>query len=322
MSIVTITLNPAIDQTVFVDDFRLDTVNRGQSMQFDAGGKGVNVASFLADYGLKVTVTGLLGAENAAIFERHFAAKGIIDRFVRVPGATRIGVKIVDPRGRQTTDINMPGEQPTPEAISALLTTIDGLSETHDWFVLAGNLRPGLPPTIYADIVARLRSHGRRVALDASGAGLAAGVTAGPTIVKPNIDELQQLVGEALADDVAVERAARSLLGHGVQTVIISMGARGALFLDANTTLLATPPAVTVASTVGAGDAMVAGTIAGLSQGLSLAASARLATAFSLGAITRVGAHLPARPELDAFQAGVAIQVLDGSPATVDSAVR
>ncbi|NTW00109.1 MAG: 1-phosphofructokinase family hexose kinase [Oscillochloris sp.] len=225
MSIATITLNPAIDQTVFVDHFRMDTVNRGQSMQFDAGGKGVNVASFLSDYGLKTVATGLLGTENAEIFVRHFAAKGITDRFVRIPGATRIGVKVVDPLNQQTTDINMPGLAPSAEAIRALLTTIDELSETNDWFVLAGNLPPSLSADLYTEIVARLCSRGRRVALDASGLGLAAGITAGPTIVKPNLDELRQFAGEPLDSYLDIALAARRLLEQGVQMAIISIGA-------------------------------------------------------------------------------------------------
>lgn len=300
MKIATITLNPAIDQTVFVDNFCVDQVNRGRAMQHDAGGKGVNVASFLADYGLTVTATGLLGTDNATIFERHFAAKGIADRFVRVPGLTRIGVKIVDEARQQTTDINMPGAEPPAGAMDALLTTIDALAADHDWFVLAGNLPPGLPADTSAAIIARLKARGRRVALDASGAALKAGLRAGPTLAKPNLDELRQISEAPLTGNGEVARAARELCAGGVELAIISMGAKGALFTTATGSVLAVPPPVAVTSTVGAGDAMVAGTIAGLIQGLELAAIARLATAFSLAALARVGAHLPPRAELQA----------------------
>src|SRR5579862_6335098 len=96
MKIATVTLNPAIDQTVKVDNFRPNSVNRAQAIKFDASGKGVNVASFLADYGHDVAVTGYLGLANSEIFEQFFAAKGITDYFVHVPGNTRINVKVVD----------------------------------------------------------------------------------------------------------------------------------------------------------------------------------------------------------------------------------
>jgi len=297
VKIATVTLNPAIDQTVRVSQFQTNTVNRGQAMQFDAGGKGVNVASFLADSGQAAVVTGFLGQENADIFERFFARKHIEDQFVRVAGLTRIGVKIVDEANRQTTDINMPGLSPSSEALDALLQKIEQLSASCDWFVLAGALPPGAPTSIYASIITQLKGRGKQIVLDTSNDALLQGVQAGPTIVKPNIDELQHLVGQPLTSETAIEEAARLLLGNGIQLVVVSMGERGALFVDQTSALIAVPTPVTVKSTVGAGDAMVAGLISGQVQGLSLSDCARLATAFSLGTITRVGSDLPA-PEI------------------------
>ncbi len=316
MRIATVTLNPAIDQTVRVDGFHTNTVNRGQTMHFDAGGKGVNVASFLADAGHTTAVTGFLGQENAEIFEQLFARKRIDDRFVRLAGRTRIGVKIVDEAKQQTTDINMPGLHPPPEAMKTLLETIEGLAASADWFALSGNLPPGAPATIYATIISQLKRHGKQVVLDTSGEALREGVRAGPTIVKPNVDELHQLTGQTLADEAAIEQAARQLLGD-IRLVVISMGERGALFVDAATTLIATPPRVQVKSTVGAGDAMVAGLIAGQVQGLSLADGARLATAFSLGAITNAGHNLPAPEVLQAYVQQVSITTSTSVPRSV-----
>src|SRR5687767_1971007 len=128
MKIATVTLNPAIDQTVMVDNFTPNAVNRAQSLQLDAGGKGVNVASFLADYGLSVAVTGFLGQENPQVFEQHFARKRIDDRFVRIPGLTRTGIKVVDQARRQTTDINLPGLTPSATELDRLHETINELA--------------------------------------------------------------------------------------------------------------------------------------------------------------------------------------------------
>ena len=316
MRIATVTLNPAIDQTVRVDRFRPGTVNRGGSMQWDAGGKGVNVAAFLADYGaavgadfdLEVVATGFLGQENLGLFEQLFARKGIADRCVRIPGRTRTGIKIVDEAAGQTTDINMPGQAPTAEAVATLLATIDQLANDCDWFALSGNLPPGVPETLYADIIGRLKARGRSVALDTSREPLRLGIQAGPTVVKPNVDELSELCGGALAGETAIKAAARRLLASGIELVVASMGERGALFVDATRSLAVTPPAVAVKSTVGAGDALVAGVIAGRGQGMDLADCARLATAFAAGAITRLGARLPPREELDALFQQVAVR--------------
>ncbi|MBV9231083.1 MAG: 1-phosphofructokinase [Chloroflexi bacterium] len=314
MKIATVTLNPAIDQTVRVDNFQTNTVNRGQGMQFNAGGKGVNVASFLAATGHAVAVTGFLGEENVDIFERFFASKGIEDHFVRIPGLTRIGVKVVDEANQHTTDINMPGLSPSAEALETLLQEIERLSASCDWFVLAGALPPAMPTNIYARIITQLKEHNRQIVLDTSNVALLEGVQAGPTIVKPNIDELQQLVGQQLTNEAAIEQAARQLLGNGIQLVVVSMGEQGALFVDQATALIAVPPAVTVKSTVGAGDAMVAGLIAGKVQGLSLPDCARLATAFSLGTITRFGSDLPAPEILQAYFQQVTVHIRTSVP--------
>ncbi len=314
MRIATVTLNPAVDQTVRVDHFRPNTVNYAQTMQFDAGGKGVNVASFLTDAGFSTSVTGFLGQDNADIFEQFFAKKHIDDQFVRIPGLTRTGVKIVDEVNQQTTDINMPGLPPSKEALDALHETIERLSTSCDWFVLSGTLPPGIPTTTYATLITQLKAHGKHVALDTSRDALREGVQAIPTIVKPNVDELQQLTGQSLTDDAAVEQAARQLLEKGIQLVVISMGEKGAMFVDAASTLMAVPPSVMVKSTVGAGDAMVAGLVAGHAQGWSLPECARFATACSLGAITNVGHNLPAPETLQVYVQQVTIHTATHVP--------
>lgn len=291
--IVTVTLNPAIDQTVRVDDFAANQVNRAQAMQFDAGGKGVNVASFLVDYGLGVTATGFLGDANVQIFEVLFAVKGIGDRFVHLPGYTRTNVKIVDEAQQQTTDINMRGLTPTKLALQELQETVADLAQTHDWFVLSGNLPPGVPETIYADLIVQIKAQGKQVALDASQAALQAGLLAGPTLAKPNIHELEQILGGTLTTETAVIAAARELLDMGIELVVVSRGEQGALLVTETEVVTAVPPQIPVKSTVGAGDAMVAGLIAGRIAQLPLPDLARLATAFSLEAVSRVGAHLP-----------------------------
>lgn len=309
MKIATVTLNPAIDQTVRVNNFRTNTVNRGQAMQFNAGGKGVNVASFLADSGHEVAVTGFLGQDNAEIFERFFARKGIADHFVRIPGETRTGVKIVDEANQYTTDINMPGLTPQSEAIEALFAQIEQLAATCDWFVLAGALPPGVPTTLYAAIIIQLKAYGKRVVLDTSGEALREGVLAGPTVIKPNIDELQELTGQKLTGEFDIELASSGLMNNGIELVVVSMGERGAMFIDEESALVATPPVVTVKSTVGAGDALVAGLLAGLVQGMSLEDCARLATAYSLGRITGLSSNLPDRETLQAYFQQVTIHI-------------
>src|SRR5947199_4292508 len=298
MKIATVTLNPAIDQTVRVDNFRPNNVNRALAISFDASGKGVNVASFLADYGHNTAVTGYLGQENADIFEQFFAAKGIDNCFVRIPGNTRINVKVVDEVNQQTTDINMPGQTPPQEAMNTLLETIEQLASSCDWFVLSGSLPPHVPTTIYATIITQLKRQKKRIILDTSGEALREGIQAGPTIVKPNIEELQYLIGHALASEAEIQHAAHQLLNKDIELVVVSMGRQGAMLIEQARTLIATPPGVTVKKTFGAGDAMVAGLVTAQIEGLSLEDCARLATAFSVGVIAHISYKLPPRDVL------------------------
>ncbi len=289
--VVTVTVNPAIDQTVLIPNFTAGTVNRVQSSQMDPGGKGINVASFLADFGQPTIATGFLGAENDTIFRHLFAQKDIEDRCVRCAGATRIGVKISDLAQRRTTDINFPGQTPSAEHVSELFDILRELAADHEWFVLSGSIPAGVSAGIYGEMITMLK--GKRVVLDTSGEGFRQALAAGPWLIKPNADELGDFVGEQLETAEAILKVARDLVPrYNITTVVVSMGKAGAIFLEGQDAIWAVPAPVEVKSTVGAGDAMVAGIVAGKIQGLSLAECARLATAFSMAAISHIGSGL------------------------------
>ncbi|MBK8174602.1 MAG: 1-phosphofructokinase [Rhodospirillales bacterium] len=300
--VATVSLNAAIDQTANVPDFTAGAVNRVAWAQADAGGKGVNVAAFLAGFNHAVAVTGLLGEGNTDLFVRLFTEKGLIDRFVRVPGHTRVNVKIVDDLSNRVTDINFPGVAARPADLDAVIAVIEDLvAQGCEWFVLSGSLPEGLPTSCYRDLTRLLKARGRKVVLDTSGTGLAQAIESGPDIIKPNIDELTELVGQPLSDERGIIEAAGKLRRQGIGLVAISMGADGAIFVDGASAVHATPAPVTVKSTVGAGDAMVAGIVHAQTQRLPLEECARLATAFSLGALGEIGPRLPPRDEIEGF---------------------
>ena len=298
--VVALALNPALDHTIEVNTLRVGEVNRALRMQVDVGGKGINVASCLADFGITSAVTGQIGRDNAAQFETLFHAKGIDNRCFYLDGLTRINTKLVDVASGETTDINMPGPTLAPDAIETLLdrllTRIDGLVSPGSWVVASGSLPPLWPADTYQRLITRVHSLGAHVLLDASGAALAAGIDAAPDIIKPNRSELAELIGHPLADIDAVVSAARALLArpNAPGTVIVSMGGEGALFDNRLQALLAKPIPTELISTVGAGDAMVAGVVAAQIAGLALPECARLATAFAAGKLARLGPHLPA----------------------------
>jgi 1-phosphofructokinase len=291
--IATITLNPAIDQTVGISNFHADRVNRVSWKQDDAGGKGVNVAAFLTDVGHKVSVTGFLGRENTKLFESLFAQKGIADHCVRIPGETRINIKIVDDAQGQVTDINYPGQEPSEGDVRLLHDVINALAQECDWFVFSGSVPGGVSSNIYDELIGPLKAQGKTVVLDTSGDALRFGLPAKPDLIKPNQAELEEVIGKPLRTQRDIVAAARKLIESGILYVVVSMGADGALFIDADAAVHAMPPPVEVKSTVGAGDAMVAGTVAGLVSGQSLKDCAAMATAFAMGALSQIGPRLP-----------------------------
>ena len=297
-SIVTVTLNPAIDFTVFVDRLVPGTVHRVSGSQHQAGGKGVNVGTMLALGGASVVVSGFVGAANASIFERHFDAHGLCDAFIRVPGETRTGIKVVDAQRRDTTDFNLPGPAPSAAQREALVERLLALAEPGRWFVIAGSLPAGVEPVFVAELIQRLRAAGAKVAIDSSGAALAAALQAGVDLAKPNQCELAEWLGSELQDLDAILCAARQLQRERVPRLIVSLGAEGALFLSADGELRAQAPKVQVVSTVGAGDAMLAGYLQGMRLGESPEGCARLATVYAWSRLESLLPELPPPAEL------------------------
>jgi 1-phosphofructokinase family hexose kinase len=291
-AVVTVTPNPALDQTVWIPGFAAGEVNRVEREETSPGGKGVNVAAFLAAFGVPVAATGFLGRANAGLFEDFLAARGIGSSFLPVPGATRTGVKIVDEKAGTTTDINFPGFAVTGADLHALEDTVRRLAAVGRWTVLAGSLPRDAPAQTYRGLAGAVHASGGSVALDTSGVALSQALPARPDLVKPNRAELEELVGRPLPDRAALQAAAGELTAAGIGTVVVSLGAEGALFVRDGEAVFATPPPVPVVSTVGAGDAMVAGTVLGTLRKLPLPEVAALATACSAVVIGRVGPHL------------------------------
>lgn len=310
-NIITLTMNPALDLTLQVPQLRVGEVNKGLEPHWDAAGKGVNVASILADAGLKVTATGVLGAANAERFEALFAAKGISDQFVRVSGETRLNLKLNDPVHQQTTDINLTGLELSRQTLDDLQARLLGVAQAGDIVALCGSLPPNVEAEFYATLLGKLHAQGCVTVLDSSGAALLSALPLGASVLKPNQSELAAVLERPLSDEMQLIAAARELLARGSELVTVSQGERGALFITAREVVRARPPQVQVVSSVGAGDAMVAGLIAARVRGLSLPDTAHLATSYSLGAITRLGANLPPAAELASLAEQVMVEAVE-----------
>ncbi len=313
--VVTITLNPALDLTGHLDLLSAGTVNLINNGSLQAAGKGVNVAKVLSDLGAKVTVTGFLGRSNQDLFCQLFAKMAAHDAFIRVDGATRINVKLVEQDGR-VSDINFPGIQICQQAIAEFELNLFELAQHHDWFVLAGSLPPGISPKQCANWIKKLQKMGKKVLFDSSRAALAAGLESQPWLIKPNDEELSELVGNTLSSTQDCQFAAEQLADKGIENIVVSLGERGVIWLDNNAPfvdrwILSQPPKMKVVSTVGAGDTLVAGLCWGHMQPeWDRQQILSFATALSALAVSQVGVGVVNIKDVEQLQSQVTLQTL------------
>ncbi|GAB2795528.1 1-phosphofructokinase [Halomonas shantousis] len=315
--VLTISLNPALDLAIRLPRLAPGEVNRTESTRLDAAGKGVNVARVLVALGHEVTVSGFLGADNDTPFVHAFVDMGVEDAFLRVPGETRINAKLSEHDGR-VTDINGPGLAIARGALAELLTRLEALAgdpaSRPDAVVIAGSLPPGITADDQAALIRRLRELGLAVWADTSGPALTAAIAAMPTAVKPNEQELADWAGEALESDASRLRAARRLHEAGIDEALLSAGSAGVLWVSRRGAWLATPPAVDVASTVGAGDTLLAGMLHGVLADLPVEQALRLATALSAESVRHVGVGDPHAADFDTLQQQTHVRCLDDVP--------
>jgi 1-phosphofructokinase len=299
IDIVTVTLNPAIDRTVFIDRFAPGSVNRVTREQRLAGGKGVNVSALLGQFGIPNSATGFLGRDNQEIFVDLFTRYGIEDAFLRLSAETRTGIKIIDGRTRETTDINFPGMRPSERELDLLEKRLGLLAEKGRWFVIGGSLPDGISVEFFAGILSMLKQAGAHVAVDTSGHALRAAIDGGVDVIKPNEHELAEYLGKELPDLTAKIAAAVEIQKTKVPHVILSLGGEGALFITPGSSLMVSPPPVEVVGTVGAGDALLAGYLAGLVTGRASDDRARLATVFAWSVLENVSRELPSKAGIE-----------------------
>ncbi|MGY4689178.1 1-phosphofructokinase [Salibacterium sp. K-3] len=282
--IYTVTLNPALDYVVDVPGFREGTVNRSREDIKYPGGKGINVSRVLYRLGMPNTALGFIGGFTGSYIKDVLKREGIHTDFTAVDGDTRINVKI---RGDEETEVNGTSPAVTDQHTKALESGLEQLEEG-DEVVLAGSLPAMLGSSYYRELLHTLKRQKVRVYLDTSGEPLKEALKAGPYFIKPNHNELGELYDVSIeqADDAAYY--GRKLMeAYGIEHVIVSMAGEGAVYLHPEGACRAVPPKRKAVNSVGAGDSLVAGFIAGRKTFdspediLAFASAAGSATAFS-----------------------------------------
>jgi 1-phosphofructokinase len=297
--ITTVTPNPSVDRTLEIPALTRGMVHRILAEHQEPSGKGVNVTRALTGNQVRsVAVLPVGGAEGAEL-EALLAAEQVSYHAVQVTGSIRVNISLTEPDGT-ATKINAPGPTLSAEETRRLLAAATDASGGAAWVVGSGSLPGGVGETFYAQLGAVARRCGARFALDSSGAPLLAGLRARPDVIKPNIEELAQAVRRPLATYGDVVVAARELGQLGAATVVVSMGRDGALLVDQQGVLHAEAFVAAPKSTVGAGDALLAGYLAGTLMGDGERATAlREAVAWASGALRLDGSRVPLITEAD-----------------------
>lgn len=306
--IYTLTLNPAIDKTCEIQNFLAGEVNRIETIRVDAGGKGINVSKCLQRLGESSIAITLLGGESGKQLEKLIKDEDLSTIVLPISGQTRTNMKIVDLVKHQNTDINEKGPEISSMECKQIQDIIQNYVGEDAYLVLSGSIPRGVPSEIYRDIISYCNKKGVRVFLDADGECLRYGIEAGPYLVKPNISELSRLVGKDLTDINQIIDAAQMLLEKGIEKVVVSMGAEGALFIEKGRCVRALGLEVPVRSTVGAGDSMVAALVFGTKNQWPLEKQIRLAMAISAASVSCSGTQSPSKEMIDILKEKVKLE--------------
>lgn len=296
--IATVTLNPALDKSIYIDRLRPNDANRITKTETDAGGKGVNASRVLKELGSETLALGFLGGQTGSFIEHVLNDEGIPTDFVHVGSDTRTNIAVQEASGSPPTTLNEPGAPFTEDEYAELVAKVAEAARRSSMVIFGGSLPPAASADTYRKLVTVAQEAGARVVLDSDGEPMRRGMQAVPFMIKPNRAEARRLVDvqiESLDDAV---RALGLLVETGIELVVISMGARGAVAGFQGSVWHAVPPEVKVVSTIGSGDSMVAGIAHVLSRGGSVEEALSWGTAAGAATAMTDGTEICKRPQV------------------------
>ena len=279
--ILTVTLNASIDKLYLMEKIVPETVMRVREVRNTPGGKGLNVSRTARKLGEPVTAMGFTGGFNGRYLESMLAASGVTPKFTHVTAETRSCINCWDLSDNRSTEYLEPGAPVTDNDVAQFLKDFSAELPNADVVTISGSMPAGVPQDTYAALIRLCRERNIPVLLDTSGKLLSHGVKAGPTLIKPNEDEIAALLGQPPADEASMYRALKDLRATGISNIVLSLGAEGAVLAAEDGLYRGRPPRITPKNTVGCGDSMLAGFAFGIARKLAIAESFRIALAVS-----------------------------------------
>lgn len=308
--VITVTLNPAMDKTISIDNFSLGKVNRVSNLRYDIGGKGINVSKVLKNFEVSSKCTGFLGGIWLNKFKEEFKVRDIDNNFVEISDDTRTNTKVVDYANNIFTDINEAGPVITEEDLMVFIDNYKKMCSSEDIVVLSGGVSPSIPKDIYKTLTKIAKEKGAFVVLDADGELLEQGIKAVPNIIKPNEHEFEMLLNKKLNSREELIEAAKEVINKGIDEVLISLGEKGALYVTKEGNFYGKGLKVPVKSTVGAGDSVVAALIYSKLHNFSKSETLKFSIACGGAAVSTEGTEACTLKETNALISKVHIECL------------
>ncbi|AGB41582.1 1-phosphofructokinase [Halobacteroides halobius DSM 5150] len=289
--ITTLTINAAVDYTVKAKKLKPGQENEVEFSWKSAAGKGINVAKDITKLGGKAKAIACLGGPSGQYIADALEKKGIESDISWIDNETRVNMKVIDKSGIETK-INQGGPIISSKTIEEVKDKTLQAASNSEIIILSGSLPSSVPQDIYQELITKLNNTKTKVFLDTSGEALRLALQAKPTLIKPNIYELESVYGSNLSLDEVI-KASKGLVKDGIEMVVVSMGARGALLVTDKKVIQAIPPKVKPVSTVGAGDSMVAAMALSYLSNKDIVESFRFTIAVSVATILEVGTETP-----------------------------
>ena len=274
--ILTVTLNPAIDKTVSVSNFRIGKDFREQQLHLSAGGKGLNISRTLKHLGNSSIATGFIGGPAGLYITRQLNSERIKHNFTPIEGNTRTSLTVIDPKNKKITRVLERGPKVSSKELRAFKKHFGLLLSRASFVLFSGRNIPGVPESIYGELISIAKRHGVKTILDTSGKALTLGLKRKPFMVKPNIEEAEHVLRKKIRSFSGLKGALKHFHNLGIQIVAITMGSQGAIVSDRNQIILARPPKIVRKNPVGCGDAFLAGFILSFERKKNLKEALRL----------------------------------------------
>lgn len=309
MNILTLTLNPAFDVHCTVENFAPYHENLAHVNAREAGGKGVNISRALTVNGVENLCFVVLGDENGDSFAKALERDGMSYRSLTVSGRIRENITIHTP-GADETRISFPGF-PTDEGLLSRVTAeVEALVAEGDFVTFTGRVPAGLPMPAVKEFLKALQKKGAKIVIDSRSFSLADLVEMKPWLIKPNQEEISEYLGRSVESFEEVLKAARELYAQGIEHVMISLGAKGALLVSEEGAFVAEPPVIKALSTIGAGDSSIGGFLAAAREGADAPRMLCSAVAYGSAACMTEGTRPPLAEDVKTLLPKIRVKML------------